>query len=430
MFKKISFQRFIIATFAIGFCLSCSDQIAGGIFKSQYPHQRYQRQLRDAGLDGSTLYRQWLEAANASLDDPFEITVPHAEQGYIGIQQVTALGYAFDARQGEKILANLEIQSADTSTRVFMDLFELTLDTARRYSHLTSTDTSSNMLEFNIRQDGRYILRIQPELLAEISFTLQLTAAPSIGNPVVADARQNIGSVFGDSRDGGRRRHEGIDIFAAKGTPVVAAADGTVGRVGNNRLGGKVVWMRPKNHNINLYYAHLDSQLVSSGQVVRQGDTLGLMGNTGNAITTPPHLHFGIYATGGAVDPLPFVRPGKDNPSRISSNAARIADTVRLNANHQGVVRHTPLRVEAALRNGYRAVTPDDKKVFVTQQQVTQLSTSLRALTLQEPKAIYAQADTLSARVSSAEIGDRLRVLAEFDTFLLIDGDHKGWIIR
>src|SRR5690606_2218594 len=130
-------------------------------------------------------------------------------------------------------------------------------------------------------------------------------------NPVAASARQHIGSFFGDARDGGGRQHEGIDIFAARHTPVVAAADGVVGRVGNNRLGGKVVWLRPKNRPVNLYYAHLDSQLVTFGQVVNEGDTLGLMGNTGNARTTPPHLHFGVYGPAGAVDPLPFIRSKK-----------------------------------------------------------------------------------------------------------------------
>jgi hypothetical protein len=65
--------------------------------------------------------------------------------------------------------------------------------------------------------------------------------------------------------------------------------------------------MRVADRTISLYYAHLDKQLVEAGQRVKKGDTLGLVGNTGNARFTPSHLHFGIYNYHGAVDPWPFV---------------------------------------------------------------------------------------------------------------------------
>src|SRR5690606_11205988 len=149
-------------------------------------------------------------------------------------------------------------------------------------------------------------------------------------NPVAHAAKQHIGSFFGDARDGGGRQHEGIDIFAARHTPVVAAADGRVHRVGTSRLGGKVVWLRLDSQPVSLYYAHLDSQIATAGQTVKTGDTLGLMGNTGNARTTPPHLHFGIYGATGAIDPLPFVQEQRKAPPAIRSDVARIGDTVRI----------------------------------------------------------------------------------------------------
>jgi septal ring factor EnvC (AmiA/AmiB activator) len=77
------------------------------------------------------------------------------------------------------------------------------------------------------------------------------------------------------------RQHEGIDIFATKHTPAIATNDGVVERVGENNLGGKVVFMRPDGRDYNLYYAHLDLQLVRDGQVVHAGDTLGLTGKYG-----------------------------------------------------------------------------------------------------------------------------------------------------
>jgi peptidoglycan LD-endopeptidase LytH len=117
-----------------------------------------------------------------------------------------------------------------------------------------------------------------------------------------------VGSRFGDPRDGGSRDHQGVDIFAPRGTPVLAAADGWVTGATENRLGGKVVWVWNPASGEALYYAHLDRQEVSPGARVRAGDVIGRVGNTGNARGTPPHLHFGIYEPGqGAVDPLPFI---------------------------------------------------------------------------------------------------------------------------
>ena len=78
--------------------------------------------------------------------------------------------------------------------------------------------------------------------------------------------------------------------------------------------------MRPAGKDYTLYYAHLDEQLATDGQSVRAGDTIGLIGNTGNARSTPPHLHFGIYTFGEAIDPLPFVNPNIKEPPAITAS--------------------------------------------------------------------------------------------------------------
>jgi murein DD-endopeptidase MepM/ murein hydrolase activator NlpD len=117
-----------------------------------------------------------------------------------------------------------------------------------------------------------------------------------------------VQSGFGAGRDSGRRRHEGIDIFAPRGTPVVAAVDGWVTRQTTNRLGGNVVWLWAPSRRLSLYYAHLDRQAVAPGERVAAGAIIGYVGNTGNAARAAPHLHFGVYASlAGAVDPLPYV---------------------------------------------------------------------------------------------------------------------------
>ena len=107
---------------------------------------------------------------------------------------------------------------------------------------------------------------------------------------------------------GGGRRHEGIDIFAPRGTPVRSATEGVILRVGTNRLGGRVVWVLGPGGQRH-YYAHLARFAdMSQGQRVAAGTLLGYVGNTGNARGTPPHLHYGIYGVGGAVNPFPLLR--------------------------------------------------------------------------------------------------------------------------
>ena len=127
----------------------------------------------------------------------------------------------------------------------------------------------------------------------------------------VASKRSFVGSFWGAVRDGGRRRHEGIDIFAKKGTPVVAISDGIIVSKGSTPRGGKVLWLRSSSHAVTAYYAHLDQHKVKSGQFVRKGQVIGTVGNTGNAKYTPSHLHFGIYKLTGAVNPLPYVKNSK-----------------------------------------------------------------------------------------------------------------------
>ncbi|MCU0697738.1 MAG: M23 family metallopeptidase [Myxococcaceae bacterium] len=127
--------------------------------------------------------------------------------------------------------------------------------------------------------------------------------------PVEGVGPKQLASTWHAPRSGGRR-HEGADVFAKKGTPVVSAVDGHVWRVGEDRLGGNVVWVLGEGHTL-YYYAHLDqfADGLAVGQRVRRGTTLGLVGNTGNARTTPSHLHFGMYRIGWrgirAVDPVP-----------------------------------------------------------------------------------------------------------------------------
>lgn len=419
-------RNFIFLISILGLLLaSCRNQLPGGLFKSQTPHQRYADQLRKAGLGESNLFRQWDTAAKRSLQAPLSIDIPFREQAYFEAERPAAAGYGFDVKNGYLLRIDLDVQAVD-STSIFMDLFEIMADSSEQPKYLHSADTGSTSMEYVVKEDSRYLLRVQPELLAEVSYELTIRAEASLANPVASAMR--VGSFFGDGRDAGARKHEGVDIFGKRLTPVVASADGRVTRVGDNRLGGKVVWLRPDDRNLSLYYAHLDSQLVVSGQVVKTGDTLGLMGNTGNAITTPPHLHFGIYTSEGAVDPLPFLRPGKSDPPAIRSDIARLGDTLRVASSNQKAPMHSPVLVEAAYLNGYRVLLPDGTRAYLARNHLSPLSKPIRSYRATADQPVYAAPAVRSAHRSQMAAGESRPVLAVFGEFLLIDGAKKGWI--
>lgn len=112
--------------------------------------------------------------------------------------------------------------------------------------------------------------------------------------PVDGVRVSEIADTWGAPRGGGRR-HEGQDLFAAAGTPIRSATDGFVWRIGERTLGGKTVTVIGGGGR-RYYYAHLsDYADIEEGQAVTTDTVLGFVGNTGNAKTTPPHLHFGVY---------------------------------------------------------------------------------------------------------------------------------------
>lgn len=122
---------------------------------------------------------------------------------------------------------------------------------------------------------------------------------------------KQIGDSWHAPRSGGRH-HEGQDIFARRGTSVYSATHGYVMRKGENSLGGKTVFVVGAGGR-SYYYAHLDDYApeLAVGDWVTPETVLGYVGTTGNAAGTAPHLHFGVYAGGGAVNPLPLLKDRK-----------------------------------------------------------------------------------------------------------------------
>ena len=117
---------------------------------------------------------------------------------------------------------------------------------------------------------------------------------------------QHLTDTWGGARSEGRS-HEGIDIFAPRGTPIQATTSGIVSKVGNDRLGGRVVVIIGPG-GAGHYYAHLEDYAdISTNDWVDSGDIIGYVGDSGNAKGTPPHVHYGIYIDGQAVNPYPLL---------------------------------------------------------------------------------------------------------------------------
>lgn len=128
--------------------------------------------------------------------------------------------------------------------------------------------------------------------------------------PVDGVRAARISDTWGASRGSGRR-HEGVDIFAPRGTPVRSPTHGVVISIRDSGLGGRQVWIRGPAGERH-YYAHLDDWApgLARMDIVAPGTVLGYVGDTGNARGTPPHLHYGIYAGDGAYNPWPLLQAG------------------------------------------------------------------------------------------------------------------------
>ncbi|MET3725648.1 M23 family metallopeptidase [Sphingomonas trueperi] len=150
-------------------------------------------------------------------------------------------------------------------------------------------------------------------------------AAPAASSglviPVQGVPASALSDNWGEPRGDGTREHHAIDILAAKGTPVLAAASGTVEKQFESDLGGHTLYVRTSDGGTIHYYAHLDTIGVAEGAAVRQGQPIATVGTSGSADGGAPHLHFEVkrmapgegWWQGTNVDPYPLLagKPGR-----------------------------------------------------------------------------------------------------------------------
>lgn len=424
-----------------------------GIFTSPSPHEQYARSLKTANLDQTALGSLWLAASERSLRDSLRITLPYRESGYFPAQSPLAVGYRIQAERGDVLSVAVSVQGragGDTTgrnkTKVFVDIFEL--DEKQKTIRVLSARADTTGLRWEVKRSRTHLIRIQPELLRSGRYTISVTREPLLAFPVEGLNSKKISSLWGANRDGGRRSHEGVDIFAPRGTPALAAIDGFVSRVGTNGLGGNVVFLSDQSHGLNLYYAHLDSFNVASGKRVQLGDTLGFVGNTGNARTTGPHLHFGIYQSGsrGAIDPLPFIRLGLGEPKQKLPEADDLGDTARIATNTrlrlgpdnkaetvETLTRNQIVRVLGGSGGWLRVRTPAETEGYLPVSALRDIGASIRQVKLAAATPIYDEAYPDAAVYEVLNESATLTVLGTSGDFELVELDKakiKGWIRR
>ncbi len=418
--------------------LSCSTS-QQALFRKRTPHEQYEDRITDAGLKQTTLGSLWFSAAFKGINQPLTISLPYKETGYFAAERPNAAGFQFAARRGEKLVIAISKKPL-IGFRLFADLWQINNDGSREF--LDFADTITNTLNYEVKKDGDYLLRMQPELLSSGEYTLILTTEPSLAFPVPSSANPHIGSFWGDNRDNGARRHEGIDIFGKFRTPVVAAADGYISSVREGGIGGKVIFLKPKEKDYTIYYAHLDSQIAREGERVKAGDIVGLMGNTGNAKNTATHLHLGIYTFSGAVDPFPFVNRNRALPENINASLKLLNKYVRTTT-HATVYAapHTKADkifsmllnnialTEAATASWYKILLPDGKEGFISSNVVTPTNRSIKKYTTQHTIYLLDRPDSTAAHKAVLSSNENINILGSFNAFNYIQKDNlTGWI--
>lgn len=374
--------------------------------------------------------QRWESSAQYALRFPVAIKLPYAERRILDADQ-SSRAIAFSAPLALDQQISIKVNPSQNSrVPVFVDVFEKE-DTDQEFKRLVSKENYQQELIFDAPKTGIYIFRIQAGYQAKGLVDLVISSKPKYIFPVQNTHANSVQSFFGVPRDAGKRKHKGVDIFAARGTPVLSVSEGRVYKTANTPVGGNNVWVRQGNYSF--YYAHLHEINVEQGQTIKIGQQLGTVGNTGNAKTTKPHLHFGIYkGWNGAIDPFPLINDShlliEKNITTtqlvpkwmaVSSSTLNLREGPMLSTQVlQKLKREELIQVEAISGNWLRVTTAEGYHGYVARRLVRQPKADVwRAdvpyTVVSEP---YAQAPVLS----KIEAGESLKSLGEFGAYRLI----------
>ncbi|MGB6867800.1 MAG: M23 family metallopeptidase, partial [Candidatus Aminicenantaceae bacterium] len=271
---KIRHILYTIFPFLLLCLVACEQEKVPEPYRPTHAHDAYLHSLDQAGLAETALGGNWIEASKKALNAPITISTPFEEVFYVDPAEAFAVGYRFDVIRGQRIEVDVDVQGLQTG-QLFIDLYRVRGISSDEWVRVASAGTQENRLEFEPRQDNQYVLRLQSELLREGQCRVTIKNVAALEFPVAGYDSRAIGSGFGAPRDGGRRRHHGVDVFARRHTPVVAACRAYVVYVGDDLTGGRVIWLKDSTRSLHIYYAHLQKQDVKRHTWVEPGQVIG-----------------------------------------------------------------------------------------------------------------------------------------------------------
>jgi murein DD-endopeptidase MepM/ murein hydrolase activator NlpD len=423
----------------------CQKEIVPDPYKPTNSHEAYVHSLRSAGLAHTAIARDWILASENAMKNPVDVEPPFEEAFYVDHASAFAVAYHFSVIKGQRVEIDVVFEG-QKRCRLFMDLFRVRGLSHEDWRLVASDNTNEKYLEFEPKQDAEYVVRLQPELLRGGRFTVTIRNMASLGFPVLGYDHQAIGSGFGAPRDGGRRRHHGVDIFTRRHTPVISPSKALVRRVRESDIGGLNIWLYDAKRDLHMYFAHLQTQEVEENTEVMPGQRIGTVGNTGNARRTPPHLHFGIYIRGeGPVDPINFIKEINSTPKEISADTAMLGrwarskqSLVTLKASAAAraleiarLASYSALKVQAAAGDTYRVLLPDGLSGYVPSSQIELAFEMLEIQqtdTVQEVKVAPMGQAVVVEKING---GEEFAILGHYDGYMLVrtQKEKVGWLM-
>jgi hypothetical protein len=445
MHTRFRHKFYFISLFSLLLFSHCQKEIVPEPYKPSNSHAAYVHSLRSVGLAQTAIARDWILVSVNAMKNPVEVEPPFQEAFYVDHAAAFAVAYQFTVLKGQRVEIDVDFDG-QKRCRLFMDLFRVRGLSYEDWRMVASDNNNEKHLEFEPKQDAVYVLRLQPELLRGGRFTVKIRNMASLGFPVLGYDFKDIGSWFGDPRDGGRRKHHGVDIFTKRHTPVIAPSKAYVRRVSESDIGGLNIWLQDQKRGLHLYFAHLQTQDVEQNTYVEPGQRIGTVGNTGNARRTPPHLHFGIYVRGeGPVDPVNFIKKIDSTPKEVSadleilgqwarSDRSRVSLKASMASRSLELARlgpHTAMKVQAAVGSAYRVLLPDGLTGYVPSRNIESIAQSLETRQADLSHEIVAAPTALSEVVEKINGGEEFAILGHYDGYTLVktQKERMGWMM-
>jgi hypothetical protein len=169
-------------------CFACSNHKGPlAIFQKLSPHDQYARHLADAGLSNTALGSGWLSKSQTILAGPLKIALPYMENGYFPADKASATAFTFDLKRGQKI--SVLITKKPANFIIYADLM---------LNGETVSPADSTMINYEVKANGNYVLRLQPELLRGGEYSLTVNIGPALHFPVSATGHPRIGGFWGE----------------------------------------------------------------------------------------------------------------------------------------------------------------------------------------------------------------------------------------